>query len=92
MILTILTLEKVSTISLDPRRYNTAVARATCTRYIISSKTRSLIDSKPVGNNLENLHYLPPKSVFFNDGSWEVFTFKNENKGIVYNICHVSVV
>ena len=41
------------------RRYNTAVACqrecATRTRYFIQSRTSSLIDLKPVGNNLENV-------------------------------------
>ncbi len=35
------------------------------------------------------LNYLPPKSMLSNDGSGEVF--KNENKGIVYSICRVSI-
>ncbi len=35
--------------------------RATRTRYFIQSKTRSLIDSKPVGNNLENVELFTSK-------------------------------
>ncbi len=76
------------------RRYNTAVAReherTTRTRYFIHSKMRCLIDSKPVGNNLEKVELFTTKIGVFYHGSCEVY--KNENKGIVYSICRVSIV
>ena len=76
------------------RRYNTAVAceheRAMRARYFVHSKMRSLIDSKPVGNNLENVELSTIKIGVFHQGSCEVF--KNENKGIVYSISRVSIV
>ncbi len=76
------------------RRYNTAVAcereRAMRLRYFIQSKMRSLIDSKPVGNNLENVKLFTTKISVFYHSSCEVF--KNENNGIVYSICRVSIV
>ncbi len=79
----------------DMRRYKTAVARereqATHTRYSIHSKMRSLIDSKPVGNNLETVELFTTKiCIFIKHSSCEVF--KNENKGIVYSICRVFIV
>ncbi len=51
------------------RRYNTALARerkrATRTLHFIQSKTPSLIDSKPVGNNLENVELFTTKICVF---------------------------
>ena len=53
----------------DMRRYNTAVAReherTTRTRYFIHSKMRCLIDSKPVGNNLEKVELFTTKIAVF---------------------------